>query len=426
MGIFDRIIARLRDAAGRPQADALAELHRQLAQSVRGGTREGTLALCDAILARAPDDRAALLAAAVNRLKTGEAERAAAHFARIEALDSGGARTARLLTESFMDAERAGRAEPYVATLDEVLVDADFWSVIDGERIYTRETQGRTISNSPRVRGRVTPDRMRCVMTLPREFERIDAHCILLGSDANYAHWVIRNVLKLALLEDAGLPEGLPYLVAEDLRGWHRETLALLGIPEARLLRVPAEHVYRCRRLSVPTQLRNHPRMALGIDWLRARVARLRAAPGEANALLYASRREQAKRRLVNEDAVEAMLAGMGFRVIVPGEMRVAEQIDAFSRARVVVAPHGAALANMAFAPPGAALVEITSRAIEYMDEMRFLAAAAGQQVRSLVSDDVDPPKPVGHSREMHADYRVDLGALRAMVDEVLALPAGA
>lgn len=421
MSILHRIIAQLRHREWRPAPQDLAQLHAQLAASVRGGSRAETLALCDAIIARAPDDRAALLAAGVNRLKTGEPERAATHFARIEALDSGGARTARLLTESFMDAARARRAEPYVATLDEVLVDADFWSVIEGERIYTRETQGRTVSNSPRVRGRVTPDQSRCVMTLPCQTERIDTPCILLGSDANYAHWVIRNLLKLVLLEEAALPDGLPYLVADDLRGWHRDYLALLGIPESRLLRVPADRVYRCRRLYVPTQLRNHPRMAQGIEWLRAKVAPLLAAPEQARALIYASRREQVKRRLLNEAAVEDMLTAMGFRVIVPGEMGVREQIEAFSQARMVVAPHGAALANMVFAPPGATLVEITSRAIHYMDEMRVLAASAGQQVHSLVSEDVEPPKPVGHSRETHSDYRIDLAALRAAVEGALA-----
>jgi len=99
--------------------------------------------------------------------------------------------------------------------------------------------------------------------------------------------------------------------------------------------------------------------------------------------------------------------------------MRVAEQIDAFSRARVVVAPHGAALANLMFAPPGATLVEITSRAIVHMDEMRVLAGAAGLQVRSLVSDDMAAAQ--GPGTHMHRDYRVDLEALGASVAQVLA-----
>jgi hypothetical protein len=71
------------------------------------------------------------------------------------------------------------------------------------------------------------------------------------------------------------------------------------------------------------------------------------------------------------------------------------------------------------FAPPDATLVEISSRAILHMDEMRVLAAAAGQAVRRVVSDDVAPAQRSGP--RMHSDYRVDLEALRATVAEVLA-----
>jgi len=419
MNMLARIIARLRGRSAAPSA-VLAQLQRDLAESVRRGDRAQTIALCDRILAQAPDDPAALLAAAVNRLKTGDPQRAAEHFARIEERGSGGANTARLLREALIDPERAARGEPYVATLHEVLVDADFWSVIDGDRIYTRETQARTVANSPRVRGRVTPDRAQCIMTLPRAPRRIDAPCILLGSDANYAHWVLRNLLKLSLLERAGLPAGLPYLVGDSLRPWHQAYLELLGIPAARLLRVPPDEVVVCATLHVPTQLRNHPRMGDGIEWLRAKVAAHRTATFDGEgALLYASRREQSNRRLLNEDEVEALLAHRGFRIIVPGEMRVPEQIAAFSRARVVVAPHGAGLANMVFAPPGATLIEITSSAIRHMDEFRMAAQAGGQQVHCVVSEDLGPAR-AGGGPQMHRDYRVDLAALRAMLDEVL------
>jgi len=425
--MLTRIIARLRGSSAPTASAVLAQLQRDLAETVRRGDRAQVIALCDEILAQAPDDLSALLAAAVNRLKTGDPQRAAEHFARIEALGSGGASSARLLNEALIDPERAARGEPYVAALHEVMVDADFWSVIEGDRIYTRETQARTVANSPRVRGRVTPDRAQCIMTLPRAPRRIDAPCILLGSDANYAHWVLRNLLKLSLLEQADLPAGLPYLVGDNLRPWHRAYLELLGIPEARLLRVPPEEVVVCTTLHVPTQLRNHPRMGEAIDWLRAKVAAHRvkvaahgaAAPDAEGALLYASRREQSNRRLLNEAEVEALLAQKGFRIIVPGEMRVPEQIAAFSRARVVVAPHGAGLANMVFAPPGATLVEITSRAIQHMDEFRMAAQAGGQQVQCVVSEDLGPARS-GGGPEMHRDYRVDLAALRATLDQVL------
>lgn len=413
MAFLNRLVARF--GLGRAQRDAaLGDLRRQLGEAVAQGRGDAVLALCDAILRRAPNDGNALRAAAVTRLKTGDVERAAAHFARLEEIASDGARTVRLLRESFMDPVRADRGEPYVATLDDALVDTAYWSVICGDRIFTRETQARTVSNSPFVMGRVSPDRTHCIMTVPRAPQRIDTPCVLLGSDYNYAHWVLRNVLKLSLLENFPLPDDARFLVRDDLRRWQKQYLDLLGIPEARLLRVPVDSVVACRSLTVPTQLRNHPRMADGIAWLRAKLAPQLAPPEAARALIYASRREQGARRLLNEAQVETALAELGFEIIVPGEMSVREQIAAFSRARIVVAPHGAATANMVFAPPGATLVELLSAAILHMGEIRFLCKAAGQYTRAVVSHDIEAAPAPGAGPEMHRDYRIDIDALRA------------
>ena len=46
-------------------------------------------------------------------------------------------------------------------------------------------------------------------------------------------------------------------------------------------------------------------------------------------------------------------------------------------------------------------------------------AQAGGQQVLCIVSDDLGPARG-GGVPEMHRDYRVDLAALRAALDEVL------
>jgi len=416
MSLLGSIVDRLRRGSAR-NAQAL---HHRLAETIRRGERHAALALCDEILARWPDDAKALLGAAVIRLKEGQPERASSHFARIDELESGGARSARLVRESLMDPQRAARSEPYVAALDDVLVDTTYWAVIDGERIFTRETQARTIANSPLVRGRVSRDGLQSVVSLPRAPRRIDEPCVLLGSDENYAHWVLRNLLKLSLLEGAGIPAGTRYLVRDDLRRWQREYLELIGIPEGRLLLVPDGTIVACSRLYVPTQLRNHPHMCEGMAWLRARVAPLLASPQAASDLVYASRREQSKRRLLNEAQLEAALERLGFRIIVPGEMSVREQIGAFSRARIVVAPHGAGLANMVFAPPGAALLEILSSAILHMDEFRYLCKAAGMRTRSVVSQDLEAAPAAGEAPEMHRDYRVDVAEVLSVVGELL------
>jgi capsular polysaccharide biosynthesis protein len=143
-----------------------------------------------------------------------------------------------------------------------------------------------------------------------------------------------------------------------------------------------------CQELLVPTQLRNHPEMIKGINWLRNKVSGLMVEEAEANEYLYLSRRDTELRNLVNDDDLEQALIPLGFKVVLPGSMSVADQIRAFSSARVIVAQHGAGMANILFAPTHAMIIEISSTNIYRMEDFRIIADNLGQQMRTLVSAD--------------------------------------
>ncbi len=79
-----------------------------------------------------------------------------------------------------------------------------------------------------------------------------------------------------------------------------------------------------------------------------------------AGARIYVTRGDRPGNRIViNEPEVVAALGELGFRVVDPGRMTVAEQITTFAEADWIVAPHGAALTNLAFASSGASVVEL-------------------------------------------------------------------
>ena len=61
----------------------------------------------------------------------------------------------------------------------------------------------------------------------------------------------------------------------------------------------------------------------------------------------------------MREDELRARLTARGFTVVDPGTLSVQEQIDHFAAARVIVAPHGAALTNLSFCRPGVRLLEL-------------------------------------------------------------------
>jgi capsular polysaccharide biosynthesis protein len=76
--------------------------------------------------------------------------------------------------------------------------------------------------------------------------------------------------------------------------------------------------------------------------------------------LVYISRGGAAIRRVVTT-AFEDKLRTLGFTVCRPEDMSFAEQVKLFRSARVIVASHGAALANAVFCRQGTTIVEILS-----------------------------------------------------------------
>lgn len=72
---------------------------------------------------------------------------------------------------------------------------------------------------------------------------------------------------------------------------------------------------------------------------------------------IFVRRLSNTKRVLRNRDAIEEIAVGHGCRVIVPGEMDFAAQIEAFFHAKLVVGVSGAELANIVFMPPGSDVV---------------------------------------------------------------------
>jgi capsular polysaccharide biosynthesis protein len=148
--------------------------------------------------------------------------------------------------------------------------------------------------------------------------------------------------------------------------------------------------------------------MTIGISWLRARLGHLMVPEGQADTLLYVSRADAAQRHILNEGELEDSLARLGFKSFVPGRCNVAEQIRAFSSARVIVGVHGAGMTNMVYAPAHASYIEIVSGALATMDDFRRIASAREQAMTTIVSESY----ALGQEVHANADYFVDVAAV--------------
>ena len=100
---------------------------------------------------------------------------------------------------------------------------------------------------------------------------------------------------------------------------------------------------------------------------------------------------------------VEPHLKKLGFATVQPERLGLVEQAKLFSAAECIVAPHGAGLANIVFAPTGAHLVELfhpDAKAVCYQE----LAQVCGLRYSRLTGHPGGSPKA--------ADFTIDVRVL--------------
>jgi hypothetical protein len=92
--------------------------------------------------------------------------------------------------------------------------------------------------------------------------------------------------------------------------------------------------------------------------------------------LIYLRRGPNCRRPLLAEEKLENDLRKLGFTVIEAAELQLDQCISIFARARWVVAPHGAALANLIFASPGTRVLELLPGSLDKYGHYALMSAA--------------------------------------------------
>ena len=80
----------------------------------------------------------------------------------------------------------------------------------------------------------------------------------------------------------------------------------------------------------------------------------------ELSKKIYVTREDSNYRKIINEGDIVTLLRQKGYRVINPQLYEIEEQIEIFSNAEKIIAPHGSNLANIIFCKPGTEIFEIT------------------------------------------------------------------
>ena len=87
----------------------------------------------------------------------------------------------------------------------------------------------------------------------------------------------------------------------------------------------------------------------------------------EKSKKIYVTREDSNYRKIINEGDVVTLLRDKGYKVIIPQLYEIDEQIEIFSNAEKIIAPHGSNLANIIFCKPGTEIFEITQSFKEFL-----------------------------------------------------------
>jgi len=178
------------------------------------------------------------------------------------------------------------------------------------------------------------------------------------GAINNIGHWFYDVLPRLHLLRRAGLvPPDARYLTPPTDAEFMSTSLRLLGVSPGDCIGVSSPVAIAGDTMVASSGHRIHGRVEPWIpQFLRDSFGREAAQSGLR---LYVNRRDTKSRRLLNEGALESVLAQRGFRSVSAADFDFEGKVDLFGSAEIIVAPHGAGLTSIAFCPPGTHVVEI-------------------------------------------------------------------
>jgi capsular polysaccharide biosynthesis protein len=231
---------------------------------------------------------------------------------------------------------------------------------------------------------------------------------LLLGASNsdNYYHWLLDSLPRWKMLQAAGWRDYDFVLLHSLPCPFQDQTLDWLGVPAAKRLRCSKNFVHQFDRLVVPSMPFPTEEVSGWVcEWLRSFVPQRKSGLEK----LFLSRRGVSGRQLANEAELQTALMTKGFTSVQSETLSVTEQARLLSTARCVVAPHGAALTNLVFAPPGALLVELFHP--QHKNHCYAnLAAACGHRYASLDG------RAIPHRETRRLENTVDVSAVMELL----------
>jgi hypothetical protein len=192
---------------------------------------------------------------------------------------------------------------------------------------------------------------------LPRLEYREGAWATLVvpASGVNVGHWLMDGILRLSVLEAAGLAKEARFILPNLLPKF-TEPMEALGYGPDRYDGLRGGH-WEVEQLLVPSYVSPPGFMRpWACRWLRNRLGVDGKPVGKWR--LWISRSRARWRRLLNEEELLPILKKAGFETVELEGLSFREQVKIFSQAGAVAGPHGAGMTDLLLAPRGIRVLE--------------------------------------------------------------------
>ncbi len=177
------------------------------------------------------------------------------------------------------------------------------------------------------------------------------------GQWHNYYHWLMDGIPRLLDIYDK-IPN-MTLMIWDFYRKWDFVMKSLLPFRKLKIEIIPTGRLAYVPQLILP-ELRNHC-----CYYNKEKIERIKALYfdyfGTSEKLgnkIYITRRNNNRRKIVNENEVEYVLKKYGFETIDCDRIPIEKQISIMSHANTLVSVHGAALTNMIFLRPHSKVLE--------------------------------------------------------------------
>lgn len=250
-------------------------------------------------------------------------------------------------------------SQPFVGALEDVTLFGSYPVVFDRDKNLVLEPMVQPSVLTLNI-GYTGLDFISDPIEMSRGFSPESFDCaVLLYNRWNrgYYHWTVETLTLLqgvrTFEERTGVSPKL--IVGPDPNRFQLQTLEMLGYGEDDLINWDCMKA-KVERLIVPSMRRELNRgtvSPIAYQWLRdqmrSAVSNTAYVSEDVSKRVYISREDAPRRRIVNEDEVLDVLHEYGFEKYVLSDHNVAEIIDLFIQADIIVGPHGAGLTDIMY-----------------------------------------------------------------------------